>query len=239
MDPKIVAEIEKMVETMFSKKEDAERRQAVTKALEDAKVKLESAAKNIEEKDVEIAELQAKLGEVEAELAEYKDNNKELSELKDELKAKEEEIASVKEEFDTLKIEKEEADKKLEEKDIEISTIKEEHEKVATELAAIKTEQLVASRMSELEKEGIAREGEGREIQEAKLKDMSDEEFASYKDELTDIKKAIASKLSNNDGNPNPKDTAGLNVETPPSSGDDVSVEEIGKAFCDVFGISK
>jgi len=136
--------------------------------------------------------------------------------------------------FDPVALEeaKKAVDKSIEEKEVELAATKEEFDKVSTELNEIKTEQLVASRMDELSSEGVAREGEGREVQVAKIKEMDDEAFAAYKAELVDIKKAVASKL----GSSASTDQAGLNVETETGEGS-ANTEELGAAFCEAFGI--
>jgi len=77
MDPKIMAEIEKMVETMFSKKEDADKKEAVTAALEEAKGKLDKATDIITAKEETITSLEEKLEKAEEALASYKKDNKE------------------------------------------------------------------------------------------------------------------------------------------------------------------
>jgi len=60
-------------------------------------------------------------------------------------------------------------------------------------LDTLAREEVGASRMAELDEDGIALEEEAAEAQYAKVRDMSDEDFASYKSELLAVKSMHAS----------------------------------------------
>jgi hypothetical protein len=60
-------------------------------------------------------------------------------------------------------------------------------------LETLAREETAASRMAELEEAGIALEDEAAEAQYAKVRGMTDEDFASYKSELTALKSKYAS----------------------------------------------
>jgi len=59
-------------------------------------------------------------------------------------------------------------------------------------LETLAREEIAANRMAELEEEGIALEGEAAETQYSKVRVMSDEDFASYKSELTALRSKYA-----------------------------------------------
>jgi hypothetical protein len=60
-------------------------------------------------------------------------------------------------------------------------------------LETLAREETAASRMSELEEAGVALDAEAAEAQYAKIRDMSDEDFNSYKSELVALKSKYAS----------------------------------------------
>lgn len=92
-------------------------------------------------------------------------------------------VEDLKSELEAAKKEIEEATQKLTESE---NTIEEMNKDRAAEL-----------RMTELEKAGVA--GSDKEAQAAKVREMSEEDFASYRDELVSLREAVVAELSNSE----------------------------------------
>ena len=80
-----------------------------------------------------------------------------------------------------------------------VETYKHRSEVAEAALETLAREETAASRMSELEEAGVALEGDTAERQYAKIRDLSDEDFAAYKSELIALKSKYAS-ASDEDG---------------------------------------
>lgn len=106
-------------------------------------------------------------------------SNTEVSESADKLSEAEETIQNLKSELEAARKEMEEATKRAEESE---GTLEEMKKDRATEL-----------RIQELGKAGVISD---TEAQSSKVRDMSDEEFASYKEELVSIREAVIAELS-------------------------------------------
>jgi len=104
--------------------------------------------------------------------------NTEYDELKSELSTSEEKAEGLQTELEAAKEELESTRTKLQETESALEEMKKDK---ATEL-----------RMSELEEAGIVSD---KEVQAAKVRDMSDEDFDSYKSELVSLRAAILSTL--------------------------------------------
>jgi outer membrane murein-binding lipoprotein Lpp len=141
--------------------------------------------------DKEDVEIQRK---TEAALQKSATTIEELTTTLEESSAKNEELISSVAEFETsvedLKSELEAAKKEIVEATQKLteseSTIESMNKDRAAEL-----------RMSELEQAGVA--SSGKEAQTAKVKEMSDEDFASYRDELVSLREAVMAELSNSE----------------------------------------
>jgi hypothetical protein len=92
-------------------------------------------------------------------------------------------IADLESKLEAAKIEIEEATQKLAESE---NTIEGMNKDRAAEL-----------RMAELEEAGVA--GSDKESQTTKVRDMSEEDFASYRDELVSLREAVVAELSNSE----------------------------------------
>lgn len=66
--------------------------------------------------------------------------------------------------------------------------LEERASKAETELAVIEAEKKISGRMVELEEVKVVKSGEKRTAQEDKVRGLSDEEFAAYKEELVDFR---------------------------------------------------
>ena len=119
------------------------------------------------------------------------------------------EIASMKEELETLKAQIEEKDQKL--ADL-TSSLEEAH----NTLAEIEKDRVAAERMTQLEEAKVARSGEARELQLAKVREMSTEDFEEYSVELVSMREALLEEIkgaSNEEGNETEPVTENAEVE--------------------------
>lgn len=123
-----------------------------------------------------------------------------------------------------------------------------ELEAVSLELSTMKKEINADSRMAELTTAGVVREAV--DVQRAKVMDMSDEDFASYKEELVSIKAQVIESLkikedaSDNTvddttppANVDPTKTAqaALNLESQPSQNLAKKYADLGKAMAEAI----
>lgn len=128
--------------------------------------------------DKALTDLTAKLAEVEIKSA----NDASAIELLESNKSNlETELATAKNELAALLTEKEVLLKRV--------------EKAETELDTMLKDKVVASRMTELESLKVVRVGEARVSQEAVVRDMSDEEYASYRDEMVAIREEFLASI--------------------------------------------
>lgn len=105
--------------------------------------------------------------------------NTEAAEMEEKLTASDARVKELESELEAAKTESETANEKLGE--------------VEKALEDMKKDRAAEVRMAELEDAGVARSD--KEDQMAKVRDMSDEDFASYKDELVSIREAILAEL--------------------------------------------
>lgn len=107
------------------------------------------------------------------------EKNTEAAEMEEKLTASDTRVKELESELEAAKKELEEASAKLGEK-----------EKI---LEDMKKDRAAETRMAALEDAGVARSD--RESQMIKVREMSDEDFASYKDELVSIREAVVAEL--------------------------------------------
>lgn len=105
--------------------------------------------------------------------------NTEAAEMEEKLTASDARVKELESELEAAKTESETANEKLGE--------------VEKALEDMKKDRAAEVRMAELEDAGVARSD--KQDQMAKVRDMSDEDFASYKDELVAIREAIVAEL--------------------------------------------
>jgi len=96
-------------------------------------------------------------------------------------------------------------------------------EETEASLETIKKDRLAEIRMSEIKKSGVT--AADVDSQTAKIREMSDEEFASYKDELVSIREAVLAELEKNKD----EETAGDDTKTD----EELAAEEKAKADAD------
>jgi septal ring factor EnvC (AmiA/AmiB activator) len=155
IDDKVKKEIEAVVASIFSEKEEEDARTRTEEALSTSASTIEELTNTLESKNAEVSELETKVSETE----------EKISDLESQLEAAKTETASVTEQLT-------EANQKMED--------------MAKDKAA-------DDRMSTLEEAGVARSD--RDGQRTKVREMSDEDFASYKDELQSIREAVIAEL--------------------------------------------
>lgn len=252
MDITLKNELEELVNSIFSKKEDADKKEMLVEALNDAKAKLVEASAALTDKDAEIEELISKIEAAEKTMEDMTSECDSLKASEEEfiavIKNKDEELAAKTEELEAVNATivagesleylpantLAENEASAEKKDLEFLAIKEELEKVSAELEQIKKDAIVAERMSELEKAGLARSDEkGIAAQEAKVCDFSDEDYATYKEELEAIKESIVASFKTSAAK---KEDVSADIEVINLEGDgEVTVKDIGEALSDLF----
>lgn len=154
-DKDLTKEVTKIVDNLFSDKEEAEIRKRTEVALKESADTIISLTSELESKNTEVVELGSKLSD--------KDN--EIQVIKSELEA---------------------ARKELEVANEDLAKSKQELEGIVKDRAAEK-------RMAELIGAGVA--SSDKENQMNKVRDFSDEEFASYRDELVSLREAVKAEL--------------------------------------------
>jgi hypothetical protein len=166
VDDKLKIEIASIVTAIFDSKKEEDQREKTQQALETAASNIETLTSKVEDNDKVIATIEEEKTALEAGLVTSKEEaGKEKKEVEDKL-----EVA---------------------EKDLEESKTK--FEEVSTELKDLKDEASASARMSDLEEAGILRDDV--DSQKAKVKDMTEEEFTSYKEELASIRKSILAEI--------------------------------------------
>jgi chromosome segregation ATPase len=166
MEDKLKKEIADIIEDIFNSKQEDEMRKRTETALKESANTIESLTDELETAK---SELTTTVTDLEA------------------AKAQIEELTSQKETLEA------EHDKALETKEVELSTLKTELEEKATELDNIKKDAQAKERMAELASAGVVRED--TKSQTSKVREMTAEEFAAYKEELESIKASILAEL--------------------------------------------
>jgi hypothetical protein len=119
--------------------------------------------------------------------------DKELSKVEEELALLKESVKELEENNKTLAIAQEELDKAKADFEVKKVELEKRAETAESVIAEIKKEQLVKARCDELNVAGVAPTDDA---QLTKIKDMSDEEFASFKTERESLRKSILAELA-------------------------------------------
>lgn len=119
-----------------------------------------------------------------------------LSEKEQLVEAANEEKKKLADEIKTLRETLEELESTLRLKEEEKNHIEERALKAESALEEIALARVAEERMSELVEAKVAKTGEKLEAQKAKVKSMSDAEFASYKEELVELRTSIEEELA-------------------------------------------
>ena len=147
--------------------------------------------------------------------------------------------------FEELKSKLEAAEVELAKKSEELSKNTADFEKKCEELAEavagvdnMKKDQAASTRMKELEDASVA--SLDKEVQKAKVREMTDDEFIAYKEELASIRQAVIDELkataAKNGTKELEKSAASMNMESA-SVADDIyqKYAELGKAMAERF----
>jgi len=166
VEDKLKQEIASLVAEIFEGKKEEEHRAKTKKALETAASSIEDLTSKVSKNEETISSLESEKAELEVQVVSAKEESgKEVEALKAELDSVKEEAATSKSDLET----------------------------VSAELANMKQEAVAKTRIQELEIAGVLRSDV--EAQTEKVKGMSDEEFASYQEELVSIRKSILDQL--------------------------------------------
>jgi len=168
MPDKLVQEVKEIVDAIFKQQEEAAMRKETEEALTQSAEKITELTASLEAKDEEVTQLMASVEELEKTVTELTEKVKELNEEK----------ATFESEKEGLVKRAEEAEKELE---------------------SMKKDQLARARFAELEAETVAAStDDAKEAQLAKLREMSDEEFAAYKQERIELRDQLLAQLEQN-----------------------------------------
>jgi len=166
MSDKLIEDVKAIVDDIFKQQEEVAMRKETEEALTQSAEKINELTASLEAKDKELEEVAASVEEFEKTVSELTDKVKELTEEKSSIETEKEELI-------------------------------EKAEKLEAELEAIKKDQLAATRFAELKAEKVAASTDDTiKMQLAKLRDMSDDEFAAYKEERIELRNELMKELS-------------------------------------------
>jgi chromosome segregation ATPase len=197
------ADVRNIVEEVLSHDSNEKKREELEKLLLSSKAKLEDAALKIEELTSVAASKDEEIEALESQIKELEDTkNSELAEKDKTLSEKAAELESI----STEKSEK-------------IAELEKELEKFKTTLADIEIERAAEVRFAELKEANVAlTEENSASAQLAKIRDMSDEAFASYKEELVALLKQAKTVVASEGAG---SEEAGSDDAPPPAIEDD------------------
>jgi len=169
MADKLTQDVQDIVDSIFKQKEEVAMRKETENALNKSADKINELVTSLEAKDEELVTSTAKLDELETSVSESADKLKEL----------EENLEKATSDFEA---EKGELTKRA--------------ETAEEELLNVKKDQLAKARYEELESDGVgAVEEKAKEDQVAKIREMEDEDFLTYKAERVELRKAVIAEL--------------------------------------------
>jgi len=140
-----------------------------------------------------------------------------IAELTDTLEKRNEELSSSEEKIKEAEEQNLTAETELEAARKEAEDLKKKLEEVEASLESVKKDRLAETRMAEIAEAGIT--ASDVESQSAKVREMSDEEFAAYTKELISIREAVVAELKKNK-----EDEAHIKTE------EEIAAEEEAKA---------
>lgn len=182
-DKKLREDVEAMVMSIFSEKEEADMRKKTEEALQQSARTIEDLTTALEDRNAEVEELKSTVSEGESNI---EDLNTQLEAAKEEIKTSNDKLTETE-----------------------------------TALEEIKKDRLTDVRLSELEEARVAHSDEkSRAGQAAKIREMSDEGFQSYKEELVSIREAVISEIEANAPEANTEE------EVKPTSEEETPAEE-------------
>ncbi len=166
---KLDKDVQAIVDSIFKQKEELAMRKETENALTNSAEKINELVTSLEAKDEELGVVSTKVGGLEETVSDLSDSNKEL----------EADLEKAKSDFDA---EKEKLQKRAE--------VAEE------ELENIKKDQLAKARLEELTEAGVSATDEtavGDQV--AKIREMEDDVFETYKAERVELRKSIITEL--------------------------------------------
>ena len=173
MSDQLIIDVKNIVDNIFKTKEDSEMKKETEKALQTSANMIDELSQSLEAKDVTLGEKEAEILTLNESISDFETR---VTELKDEKTVFENEKEAFETEKADLTTRAEEAEGKIEgmEKDL-----------------------LADARLNELKEVGVAATSEKAiEDQTSKVREMSVEDFSSYKDELVAIREAIIAELN-------------------------------------------
>lgn len=177
MSDQLITDVKNIVDDIFRSKEESEMKRETEKALQASADMIEELNQSLEAKDVKLGEKEAEILTLNESISDFETR---ITELEGEKTAFEEEKGA----FDTEKADlikrAEDAESKIEE---------------------MEKDRLADARGSELKEAGVAATNEKAiEDQTSKIREMTVEDFTSYKDELVAIREAIIAELDTKKG---------------------------------------
>lgn len=165
---KLLEDIKKIVDGIFSEKEKSSQITKTQEALNESAKTIEDLTNNLEDTKVELEDVKVNLTESKDTASkELEDKDLKISEISSELEA---------------------AQKELDEKNEELSSIQEK-------LENLEKDRVAEIRMKDLEEAKVIVASDV-ETQTIKVRDLTDEEFATYKKERVELREAIEKELS-------------------------------------------
>jgi len=171
-------DVTKIVDDIFRKKEESEMIKETEKALTKSADTINELNESLEAKDTELADREAKISDLDENILTLKNEVEELESAKTALETGKTDLES--EKADIIK----------------------RAEAAESKIEGMEKDKLAEVRFSELKESGIAATNDKAvEDQTLKVREMSDEDFTSYKDELVAIREAIVAELKTSDDN--------------------------------------
>lgn len=206
-------DIDKIKEIVKSIVDDTLSNQEKAKAMSDMESAVVEAKTAIEELTSALALKNADYVSVTSEL---ENANVKLASVEGRATAAEATVESRDNEILALAVEKEELEKK-------VSAVEEKASNLQAQLDNIHKDAVQASRIAELEAAKVLRPGKSGDDQKSRVRDLSEEEFASYKSDLVALREEILASLEETDSenteqaaDEDKKEVAGLiNLEQP------------------------
>lgn len=190
---KLFEDVKKIVDGIFSEKERADQINKTQEALNDSAKTIEDLTNSLESAKAEVETLKGELEEAKNSADEkIQEKDSKISEISSELEAAKEELNGKNEELESTK----------------------------ANLEDLKKDQLAKTRIKELEESKVLAANDS-ESQFNRVREMSDEEFAAYKTERVELRKAVEKELEetssssssdSTDGNSSDGDNTGDNT---------------------------
>jgi DNA repair exonuclease SbcCD ATPase subunit len=211
MGDQLSNDVVKIVDDIFKKKEESEMIKATEKALQRSTDTINELTESLEAKDQEL-----------------NDKESEILGLNESAQTLEARITELEEEKSTFEAEK--ANFETEKADIVKRA-----EEAELKIAEMEKDKLAEIRLSELKEAGVV--AANVEDQASKVREMSDEDFSSYKEELVAIREAIIAELKAADSaltaNAMRSVAAALNMEVMPNEDMVAKYRELGSQMAE------